>query len=53
MSRQKDHIAAAELAAEQMIGGSSKGGFDLEPFLIGESLDVIQAAAADNTDPVI
>jgi hypothetical protein len=50
VARQENDFAAAQDSSQQLIGRIAKGRLDLQPFLIGEAFDVVEAAAADNTD---
>src|SRR5262249_46498086 len=49
---QEDNVAASELASKKIVRRPAKGSFDLHPFLVGESFEVIKAAAANNADAV-
>ena len=46
----KTTLRPAEFAGEQIVRGRAKGRFDLDPFLVGESLEVVKAGAADDAD---
>src|SRR5258708_3810327 len=52
MPWQKNHRAASQGSREQVIGWIAKRRFDSGPFLIGEALDMIKPAAANDPDPV-
>ena len=49
VSRQEDHVASRESSGEKFIRRRAERGFHLQPFLVGEAFNVIQAAAADHT----
>ncbi len=53
VAREKDDIAPRETAGEEVVGGRAEGRPDLHPFLLGEALDVIEAAAADDADALV
>jgi hypothetical protein len=48
----KNHIASRKFAGEKIIRGRAEGGFDLDPFLVRKTFNVIQPAAANNTDSI-
>ena len=50
VARQKNHVAPGERAGEKFVRRRAERRFDLHPFLIGKTFDVIQAAAADDAD---
>jgi hypothetical protein len=50
VSGQKDDFTARQPPGQQSVGRRAEGGFDLHPFLTVETLDVIKAAAANDTD---
>jgi len=46
----KDYVAPGEFAGEKIVRGRAKRSFDLDPFLVGEALDMIEPAAADDAN---
>jgi hypothetical protein len=50
MAWEEDNFTARKLPGEEFIGGIAEGCFDLHPFLIGEALDVVKSAAANDAD---
>ena len=47
---EEDDRATCELAREEFIRGIAEGRLDLHPFLVGEALDVVKPAAANDAD---
>jgi len=52
VAREEDDFAPGQGAGEQFIGGWTERRFDFHPFLIRETFDGIQAAAANDADLV-
>src|SRR6516162_5018334 len=50
VSCQKNDIAPGQFARQQIIGGWSERRPDPDPFLAGESLEVVKSGAADDAD---
>ena len=50
MAREKDDFASGQSAGEQIIRGRAERRFDRDPFLPGESFDMIEAAASDDAN---
>src|SRR3954463_7239472 len=50
MTRQKNNVAARNLASQKFIGRSAERRVDLDPFLFGETFDMIKPAAANNAN---
>jgi hypothetical protein len=53
VARQKNHFAPGQRAGEQGVRRRPERGLDLHPFLVVETFDGIQAAAADDADLVL
>lgn len=53
MARKKNHFASGELAGEKIVGRRAERGFNFHPFLPGETFNVIQSAAANDSNSVI
>lgn len=53
MARQENDFASRQFSREKFIGWRTERRLDLDPFLMGKALDMIQATAADNSDSVI
>ena len=53
VSRQENHFAPGEFAGEKIIRRRAKRRFDFDPFLIGETFNVIKSAAADNANSIV
>src|SRR5207237_9894552 len=45
MPGQKDNIASRQLASQQLSGGRAEWGFEVDPPLLSEPLDVVQSTA--------
>jgi hypothetical protein len=50
VSRQKNHVTPGQFAGEQIVRRRPEGRFDLDPFLMGEALEIVKAGAADDAD---
>src|SRR3546814_3625749 len=50
VARQEPQPLAVQLAAQQRIGGRAEGRLDAAPPGVAEALDLVDAAAADNSD---
>ena len=51
--RKKNDLASGEFAGEEMVGWRTERGFDFNPFLAGQSFDLVKPAAADDPDAII
>ena len=49
----ENHVAPGKLAGEQFVRRRAERSFDLDPFLIREALNVIEAAAADDANAML
>jgi len=52
MTGEEDDFAPSEPAREKFVRRVAKRGFNLHPLLMGKSLDVVQATAADDPDAI-
>ena len=50
---EEDDVAPDEAAGQEIIGGGAEGGFDLDPFLVGEAFDAIEAGSADDANAML
>jgi hypothetical protein len=50
MPWEEHHVAPSQFASEEIVRRRTEGSLYLYPFLIRETLDVIKAAAADNSN---
>jgi hypothetical protein len=53
MAGKKDHLPASQSSRQQSIGRLTERSFEGDPFLVGKTLDMIKAAAANYSDPMI
>ncbi len=53
VAREEHDFAPGQLAGQKLIGRRPKRGFDFDPFLVFESFDIVEAAAADETDAIV
>ena len=51
--REEHHFASAQFTREETIRRRPERRFHINPFLIGETLDVIKAAAADDSNSIL
>ena len=47
---QEHDLAPREFAGEKIVRGRAERGFDLDPFLVGETFNVVKSAAANNAN---
>ena len=50
MAREKRHIPSFQCSSQNFVGRIAEGCFDFDPFLVREAFDLVQAAAAYDSD---
>ena len=53
MPRQENHFPPAQLAGQKFIGWLPKGRFHLDPFFFGKTLNIVEAAAPDDSNAML
>ena len=50
VARQEDHLDAVQAAVQQVVGGGAEGALDNRSAPLLQTLDIVDAAAADDAD---